>query len=386
METRAAFAGTIGLPIRLARHAGERAVDILAASVRRHRAFLGIVLGYCAACYIAGWTTSTTRLIDVNPYSVIFGYIIGTLAAVLVLTSLLQVAITRPAGSFAAAVGDVLFGQLLSADRLANILVPLAVGPLFFSTFGSFKRLIPHINPFGWDETFMNWDAALHGGAQPWTLLQPLAGTPVVTNAIDVFYNLWFGTMFATYVWQAWSLKKPELRRQFLVSFLLNWIVIGTVLATILASAGPCYFGRITGLEDPYRPLMAYLAAVNETSSLLALKLQGMLWQNYVSGGSMMGGGISAMPSMHVAIATSMALLGWRISRSVGAAYTAFAAIIMIGSVHLGWHYAIDGYISIAATFVIWRVTDWALRRRDQGKPTPVLLRRGRQDNAPTGS
>jgi hypothetical protein len=38
-------------------------------------------------------------------------------------------------------------------------------------------------------------------------------------------------------------------------------------------------------------------------------------------------------------------------------------AIILAGSVQLGWHYALDGYFSIAATAGIWKAVGWALRR-----------------------
>lgn len=39
-------------------------------------------------------------------------------------------------------------------------------------------------------------------------------------------------------------------------------------------------------------------------------------------------------------------------------------ALILFGSVLLGWHYAIDGYFSIAATIVIWKIVG-----RKWGKP-----------------
>ena len=32
-----------------------------------------------------------------------------------------------------------------------------------------------------------------------------------------------------------------------------------------------------------------------------------------------------------------------------------FAAVIMIGSVHLGWHYAVDGYLGAAVAWGAWR-------------------------------
>ncbi|MBW2186739.1 MAG: phosphatase PAP2 family protein [Deltaproteobacteria bacterium] len=69
------------------------------------------------------------------------------------------------------------------------------------------------------------------------------------------------------------------------------------------------------------------------------------------------------MPSMHVATSTLFALLGWRSNRALGIILTIFLVIIMIGSIHLGWHYAIDGYVAIIGTWLVWLGTGWALSR-----------------------
>jgi membrane-associated phospholipid phosphatase len=65
--------------------------------------------------------------------------------------------------------------------------------------------------------------------------------------------------------------------------------------------------------------------------------------------------GISAMPSMHVAATVLCAMVGWQLNRAVGLILALFAAIIQLGSVHLGWHYAVDGYLSALFTFLIWK-------------------------------
>jgi membrane-associated phospholipid phosphatase len=62
------------------------------------------------------------------------------------------------------------------------------------------------------------------------------------------------------------------------------------------------------------------------------------------------------MPSLHVTIATLMALLAWRYNRTAGIAFTVFTVIILIGSVMLGWHYSADGLAGIALAFVFWGV------------------------------
>jgi hypothetical protein len=43
------------------------------------------------------------------------------------------------------------------------------------------------------------------------------------------------------------------------------------------------------------------------------------------------------------------------LNRAVGLILALFAAIIQLGSVHLGWHYAVDGYLSALFTFLIWK-------------------------------
>jgi hypothetical protein len=57
---------------------------------------------------------------------------------------------------------------------------------------------------------------------------------------------------------------------------------------------------------------------------------------------------------MHVAMATLFALLCWRVRRWLGVIMTIFALVIMIGSVHLAWHYAIDGYVGASGILLIW--------------------------------
>jgi membrane-associated phospholipid phosphatase len=87
-----------------------------------------------------------------------------------------------------------------------------------------------------------------------------------------------------------------------------------------------------------------------------------MLWSGYI--GATKGSiGISAFPSMHVAMAVLFALYATRRSRLVGLLMWAFAAIIMVGSVILGWHYAVDGYASVLISIAIWKACGHFLAR-----------------------
>ena len=116
---------------------------------------------------------------------------------------------------------------------MVNLLVPMLLAPLFFSTFSSFKTLIPYVAPFAWDETFMQWERWLHG-TDAWRLLYPLLGGEWPTRVIDALYYGWIPAMLAMFWWQIASTGKSELRMRFLMSFLISWILIGTVFAMAL--------------------------------------------------------------------------------------------------------------------------------------------------------
>lgn len=59
--------------------------------------------------------------------------------------------------------------------------------------------------------------------------------------------------------------------------------------------------------------------------------------------------------------------LGWCYSRRAGIALTLNAVVIMIGSVHLGWHYALDGYVGALGTVVVWWLVGQLLKRTHAG-------------------
>jgi len=258
--------------------------------------------------------------------------------------------------------------SLATPQRLAHAFPILLVMLIFGGTFTTIKASIPSLMPFAWDPDFNQLDRWLHGGAAPWELLQPLLGAPVVTYAINLVYNSWFICFNLIWVWQAFRQGDDRLRLQFFLSLILGWVLLGSVLAMLLSSAGPCYFGRVTGLSDAYAPLMEYLREVDNSYAVWALDAQEVLWRNYTKGGMVVGSGISAMPSMHVAIATLFALVCWRVRRWLGIVMSAYALAIMIGSVQLGWHYAIDGYLGAAGMIAIWwgagRFVEWDERRR----------------------
>ncbi len=273
------------------------------------------------------------------------------LAAIIYLTHMLLV--VRPASPFSQLQKD-FHERLQWRERLWVGLPMIPLFSVFMSVFSSWKVMIPELQPFRWDPVLHDWDLWLHGGVEPWRWLQPWLGTPLRTSVINFLYNVWIFAVYFTLIWQMFSLRDRALRLQFLLAFLCSWMLLGNLAATWLSSAGPCYFGAATGLADPYLPLMKYLHAAAASHPVWSLDVQAGLWADYQANRLKAAAGISAMPSMHVSSTLLIALLMRRTHRCAGWAAAAFLAAILIGSVHLGWHYAVDGYVSLLATALIW--------------------------------
>jgi hypothetical protein len=192
---------------------------------------------------------------------------------------------------------------------------------------------------FTWDTRLEVVDAWLHLGHAPWTLIPRL---PTLTSALDYAYILWFGFFVAVFVWQAWSDDRVA-RARFFLAVALTVAMVGGGMAFLFRSAGPCYTEAVTG-STAFVPLMAYLNEVHSLTPLHALRGQALLWHVHANNLTHPWYSISAMPSMHVAYAVLWTCAGWQLHRALGGLLAVYAIAIQLGSVALGWHYAIDGY------------------------------------------
>jgi hypothetical protein len=240
--------------------------------------------------------------------------------------------------------------------RLSRFSLCLVAYALFLHVFVGFKSAIPIFHPFAWDELFLRADRALHFGRDPWRVLQPLVGRPAVTMGLDALYYVWFSVNVVMVAWFGWMEDGRE-RRHFFLSYLLTWVVLGNLMALALSSAGPCFYDLATGSLGPYAELMTYLRGVDATHALTALEVQGMLLDAYSADQVNAIEGIAAMPSLHVAMPFVFAMVSAGRSRLLAAGFALFGVLILIGSIHLGFHYAVDGYVAIAgAVGICWMV------------------------------
>jgi len=255
---------------------------------------------------------------------------------------------------------------LLGNDRLAHATHSTAIFVAMIFVFSTVKSTIPAIVPFSWDESLIRLDRALFGGVDPYVLTSKVFGNPYALVALNFVYNLWMVVFTVSMIVVPW-IGNQELRLRYILTTLLTWFVGGNILALLLSSSGPCFVALLYG-DDTYAPLMALLRNVDsDTGMVWALIAQDILWEAYTRDVGAISG-ISAMPSLHVAVAVIIACVAWQrgsVCRRIGLAY---AVTIYIGSIQLGWHYATDGIIGAGIALLFWKasayLTDWSLSRR----------------------
>jgi len=223
------------------------------------------------------------------------------------------------------------------------------------------KVAIQRITPFDSDPMLIEWDRALFG-TDPWTLTHSVIGVEG-TEFLSAVYSTWFIVILLAFAFAAFARDRAFQLRASLTYFLI-WILLGNVLAMVWSSAGPVYYQHFYG--DPlFAPLTERLAAMDIT----ATRLQAYLLE--VAGDEAIGSGISAMPSVHCAMTMYLVIAAhdrWGVSWQLAVAVV-YHLLILLGSVHLAWHYAVDGLLSTVAVPVLWWAAKIAVPRHGEAPP-----------------
>ena len=242
-------------------------------------------------------------------------------------------------------------------------LMLVALQVVLMGAFTSVKNMLPSLSGYVWDKPLADLEALMFAGHDPWVFVTPLIARLHLLGAVEFSYVT--GWMLAVALIPAAVALAPSLkpiRVRFFFTYILAWALLGNLLALAGMSAGPVYFGHVTGDTARFQPLIDLLAA-NSGSIWSAYDIQRDLWAVYEHGMVSFGTGISAFPSLHVAMATLWAIVGFQVDRRLGIAGLVFLAFIETASVALGWHYAVDGLASAPLVVLIWFAVGWALRR-----------------------
>jgi len=210
------------------------------------------------------------------------------------------------------------------------LIVMLALEP---NAYASVKPILNMV-PFTADRALAGIDHAIFG-TDPWMLLQwmkPLFG---------YYFMGWVAAICLATLHLALSPPSPHKNRT-IVTYFVIWSVAGPMIHLLFPAGGPIFY-QLLGAGDRF-------ASLQIAPDILVYR--DYLWSLHQSGFSGQYAGISAMPSLHVAVATWVVFAFWRSPLFLVA--LAHGCLIFLLSVATGWHYAIDGIVSIGLVIGIY--------------------------------
>ncbi|WP_414902444.1 phosphatase PAP2 family protein [Sphingomonas flavalba] len=281
-------------------------------------------------------------------------------------------------GTSASAIARRFIARSWAADRGLSVLSPLLTVVLLLCSYNIYKAFYLPTAGF-WFEGYADAADRLLFGGDAWRLTHAALPSPWATQAIDMAYHGWFLPMVVGVALCSFAPPQARLRQRYLLAYVLLWIVQGSILAYLMPAAGPCFYGAFQADPSRFAALTSLLDGQNRfllaqgAPGLYALVYQNALLSLHHAPEMAMGAGISAMPSMHNAMAVLFACAAWACDRRLGVAAALYALLIWIGSVHLGWHYAADGIVAAALTLATWT----ALARLPASRPLSTSKRSG---------
>jgi hypothetical protein len=262
---------------------------------------------------------------------------------------------------------SLLFGTFRGVGWSVITLWPLAIA-LTLGSFTTCKTIINLETPFIYDAFFMELDRNIFLGTPPWRVTHFLFSKPLESWMIMQYYNISFALFWISLGLLLILDNQRKLRTQYYVSTIFSFIIIGTIAASMLPAAGPYYFNWAHPGTSDYDELVDILHLQNDllqeispTLSLYSLEIQEYLKHTFNTGFLVRGGGISATPSMHVSASTLVMLAGLHLNKKMGFFLGFGTLFTWLGSIHLAWHYAVDGLLSILLTILVWKLTNKTL-------------------------
>lgn len=243
--------------------------------------------------------------------------------------------------------------------RFPVIGLALIASVFIHAGFTILKNVMSFITPYFADPLMADIDKALHFGVDPWVIAHRIGDYLPTDLMIYSYLTIWALPAFAMPIIIALTDGDRARMMRTLILYAVAWAFVGNVLAFAGLSVGPVYYDRLLGGER-FADLTVALTTSGVAASGIGITQQA-LWEIYAGQSALIGSGISAFPSVHVAIATVAAIYMCERSKWLVPLAAIFLFFTLYLSVFTGYHYAVDGYVSIIVIFVVW----WALRRRN---------------------
>jgi len=228
--------------------------------------------------------------------------------------------------------------------------VSALIFPLFIGAYTWAKCSIPLAVGYGWEGFWADADRSLFG-VDAWRIAHAWMAAPMAP-AWSFFYAVVWGFALCVVGALVAAFASGRFAAIFFTAMMLAWLFGGFLLAYMIPAAGPVF----AHLADPgfagrFAPLRGELVRLLGTDDIV-MTSQRYLAAGYGANMAVKGGGISAMPSMHIATATIFICAAWR-TKWLGLALP-FWAMTFFGSVYLGYHYAVDAPVAAAVAIPCW--------------------------------
>lgn len=252
-------------------------------------------------------------------------------------------------------------------ERCPLLILPAFLFPLFLSAYTAAKTSIPFLVGYSWDGVWVAGDRLIFR-IDPWRITHALFSASTM-RAWEFLYS---------YVWAAALTLSAALvplfasRRTtavFYSAMMGTWLLGGCLMAYAFSSAGPIFLDVVDpSAAAPFQSLKDLLdkqlspQGVRTTQDYLAAALH--------STTAVKGGGISAMPSMHLG-ACAIYVTAARGTKWLIPAI-ALWLLVFIASAHLGYHYWVDGLVAAAVAWLCWRAAKYLYSARLQAPEVVV--------------
>ena len=226
------------------------------------------------------------------------------------------------------------------------------------SAFLPLKYAIPNEIGFWLDEPLAVAERQLFG-ADPWVLLERLLGWATVP--MDWLYGCWMPVQTLALFLLIFS-PASQAKSRALIAYSFAWFLLGVVAAVLLSSAGPIFYDRLYGGGDFH----ALNAMLRERGAWFAINESDLMWASRSDTSPGIVAGMSAMPSIHVAISLWIHLAARKLLPKAAPVALAYYFLIWVGSVQLGWHYVADGLVGAIGMLAVWKLATLIQMKADR--------------------
>ena len=220
-----------------------------------------------------------------------------------------------------------------SQARISRCALLFCGMPLIFSSMG---WILPAVHPDPFEFTWIDWDRALFGGGDPSAMAQALL-SPWFTELLQwVYASFYFIPLLALVGAAVWS----------------GWPAFDRVLTTVVFCFMVSYLGYLLWPTLPPYLFLHYDQPIEGV--WLATDIHKLL-------DTLEGNRWDCFPSGHTMLSLVSLILCWRHARRLVPILTPVVALMILSTVALRYHYAVDVF---AGTLLAWpavRLCDWLL-------------------------